>query len=470
MARDMARDMARAKERQRRPQETSTRPGQPRLSGMTEPPGFPEPTPAELIQLGVDETVRAAIGNDPESFVRWAGSLAASTLRPSRVRLVDRTLFEALCRGVTAAWRLGWQPADLVRYATREHGKRAARMTTDVVAAEMRGYAPVTVDERWLGQLSALGAAVWWQRDDRYLTEWTLRHRTERATTITCALRVIALLRTLPKLEQLCPPPGQARRTARRAGAAAQADQRMLDKIRALLAKAEGTEFPEEAEALTARAQQLMARHSIDHALLAARVGGDQETPGGRRLPIDNPYESSKAVLLTSVARANRCRAIWSKPLGFSTVLGFPADVDAVELLFTSLLVQANTALVHEGSKRGPGGRSRTRSFRHAFLASYAVRIGERLGEAAGDAERQAVTEVPGTDLLPVLAAREQAVDDAVNTMFPQLTEHRMNAITDREGWLSGRAAADRADLTAHTPALADPDYPRRNGSGTPAT
>ncbi|RST20878.1 bifunctional 3'-5' exonuclease/DNA polymerase [Streptomyces sp. WAC04770] len=45
----------------------------------------------------------------------------------------------------------------------------------------------------------------------------------------------------------------------------------MLTRIRALLAKAEATGFPEEAEALTAKAQELMARHSIDEALLAAR-------------------------------------------------------------------------------------------------------------------------------------------------------------------------------------------------------
>jgi hypothetical protein len=157
-------------------------------------------------------------------------------------------------------------------------------------------------------------------------------------------------------------------------------------------------------------------------------------------------------VLLGNIAHANRCRAIWSKHLGFSTVLGFPADLDAVELLFTSLLVQATSALVHEGSKQGPGGRSRTRSFRQSFLASYAVRIGERLAGATGEAERQAAAETPGTDLLPVLAARDQAVDDAMDAMFPELTDHHMTGITDREGWLSGQAAADRANLNARTP------------------
>jgi hypothetical protein len=407
-----------------------------------------------VIGLLVDDAIGAVVKNDSETFAQCVTALADPAVPQLSARLVDRTLADLTNSGVTHAWRLGWQPADLVRFAAREHGRRAGRMMTDAVAAEMRAYSSVTVDERWLDQLSVLDATVWWGCGDTYLTDWAGRQATDRATTITCALQVIMVLRTLPRLEQLCPPPGQARRAAHEAGTATRADQRMLDKIRALLAKAEATDFPEEAEALTARAQQLMARYSIDHALLAARSDGEQEGPGGRRLLIDNPYESPKAVLLASIAQANRCRAVWSRSLGFSTVLGFPADLDAVELLFTSLLVQANAALAHEGGKRGPGGRSRTRSFRRSFLASYAVRIGERLTDATGDAERQAATESPGTDLLPFLAARAQAVDDTVVAMFPQLTDHQMTGITDTEGWMSGLAAADRADLNAHVTAL----------------
>lgn len=62
-------------------------------------------------------------------------------------------------------------------------------------------------------------------------------------------------------------------------------------------------------------------------------------------------------------------------------VLGrrLPSDLDAVELLFTSLLVQATTAMLAAGSRQDAHGRSRTRSFRQSFLAAYAQRIGERL-------------------------------------------------------------------------------------------
>ena len=166
------------------------------------------------------------------------------------------------------------------------------------------------------------------------------------------------------------------------------------------------------------------------------------------------------------MAQANRCRVVWSKDLGLVTVIGFPADLDAVELLFTSLLVQANTAMLRTGGKRDGSGRSRTRAFRQSFLLAYAVRIGERLSEAADHAEQEAVAEQravaaaprvtapdgagarKGTDLVPFLAARHRAVDDAVDEMFgATLTRSRSVRATDADGWNSGRAAADLASL-----------------------
>jgi len=46
-----------------------------------------------------------------------------------------------------------------------------------------------------------------------------------------------------------------------------------------------------------------------------------------------------------------------------------------------------------------------------------------------------------------VLAARNEAVDEAVAAMFPKMTNHVMGTVTNREGWFSGISAADRAAL-----------------------
>ncbi|WP_165970662.1 DUF2786 domain-containing protein [Actinomadura sp. 6K520] len=400
----------------------------------------------EAADVLIAEAVRALSLGDHAGFRRLVVAVAEQATVPGWTATVRRSLAARLRRGVTSAWERGWQPADVVRFTSRRRTSRHARLATDVIAGEMRAYSGATVDARWREQLAVLEADVWWEDDEGHPDAWCEREGVAHATYITCAIELIQLLEGLPRLPSLGPLPGAS--AAGGDGSAAShervqdVDQRTLGKVRALLAKAESTEFPEEAEALSARAQELMARHSIDHALLAAETG-DNSGPAGRRIAVDNPYDSPKAVLLTVVADANRCRAVWHRELGFSTVMGYPADLAAVEMLFTSLLVQATAAMVHAGPRRDARGRSRTRSFRHAFLNAYAARIGERLLEAAGRAAESA----GGNDLVPVLAARDQAVEQAVGAMFPNLAKGRAGSVSNYEGWVAGRAAADLASL-----------------------
>jgi hypothetical protein len=371
-------------------------------------------------------------------------------------RAVSEVLVEFLRVSVRAAWRQGWQPAELARQLSRELSAEHARVVADLMADETRGYAAGTVDPRWAAQVAALDVLA--PAGAGYVDAWRRANLAGLRGAVSNAVEALHALRRLPVLERLLPLPGTARPAAPGpAGNARPADARALGRIRALLAKAEATEFTQEAEALSARAQQLMAKYSIDHALLAAELG-DPETPAGRRLPVDNPYEAPKVTLLQTVAQANRCRTVWLRDLGLVTVIGFPPDLDAAELLFTSLLVQANSAMLRAGATKDSSGRPRTKAFRQSFLVSYAVRIGERLAGAAGQAEQEAIAEQEGAarsggkDLVPFLAARHRAVDDAVDAMFGRtLTRSRAVRIDDADGWHSGRAAADQASLHNQT-------------------
>src|SRR5690606_29566828 len=128
--------------------------------------------------------------------------------------------------------------------------------------------------------------------------------------------------------------------------------------------------------------------------------------------------------------------------LGFVALVGETMDLEITELLATSLLVQATHAMLAEGNHVTGAGTSRTRSFRRSFLVSYANRIGERLSEAGERAHD------PADDprLLPVLAARSQAVEDTFNKMFEH-TIRKSVTVSNGAGWDAGREAADRADL-----------------------
>ncbi|MCD9142710.1 DUF2786 domain-containing protein [Streptomyces albireticuli] len=382
---------------------------------------------------------------------------AASTLTadPAGPEAVGRALLRAAEKVVRHAWEGGWQPADVARLVRRELTAAELRFTVDAVAAEARRYAPDTLSARWAAQLAELEARVWWEADDAFLEGFAGRERLSRFEAAACGLGALRLIGSLPRIGAAGPLPGAARPVggAGTGRPAVAVEPRMLTRIRALLAKAESTEFAEEAEALSAKAQELMARYSLDEALLAAHATEPVDGPGAWRIGVEGPYEAAKALLLDAVAEANHCRSVWSSEFDFSTVVGFEADLELVELMYTSLLVQATTAMRRAGDDHHARGRSRrTRDFRQSFLIAYAARIRDRLtataaavvAEAAGGAGAGAAA-VPA-EVLPVLAARDVAVGESTERLFPTTTSHRLKG-RDAEGWARGEAAADAARL-----------------------
>lgn len=221
-----------------------------------------------------------------------------------------------------------------------------------------------------------------------------------------------------------------------------------LARARALLAKAESTEFDEEAEALNAKAQQLIARYALGQLLDEASSDGQRSgsTATVRRLWLDAPYVRAKAALVDQVARANRCRTAVAEQHAFSLVVGAPVDLDVVELLVTSLLVQASSAMLRYGRSLDGRGTSRTRSFRQSFLLAFAARIGERLRAATESVATEAMVTGDVQRLLPVLRDHEVRVSEAFEAMVPH-TVGRATRIKHGEGWTAGRAAADLAQL-----------------------
>ncbi|MGX7757916.1 DUF2786 domain-containing protein [Streptomyces angustmyceticus] len=377
---------------------------------------------------------------------------------------VSTAVVAAAVAAVRQCWAGGWQPADLERIVRREASDASlVAVVVDAIAAEAARPPATrpTPDTRWADQLRTLGADVWWPSDAAYLDALAECRRASRFET---AYGVLAALRVLARLPRITPLPSPPEPDRARSGPAGAAAARALGRIRGLLAKAEATDYAEEAEALSAKAQELMARHSIDAALLDrahTAPGGQAGGPSAVRIGIEGPYEQAKALLLDAVAAANRCQAVWAADVGFSTLVGFAPDLEAAEMLYTSLLLQATAAmhragddhhraLKEHGGTPVPRGRSRrTKDFRQTFLVAYADRIRDRLGAATEAATAAATAESAeaAPDLLPVLAARALAVEETTGTLFPDSAPVRLRGIRDAEGWHQGRAAADRARL-----------------------
>lgn len=349
----------------------------------------------------------------------------------------------------------GWQPADLVHVVRRNGTQRSTRLVLGYIAQHSRReQAPTRAPQQWLDQLLELG--VLGPDGDvvgghgEIIDRWMRAEQLDPDEATPVVVDLLALLEGAPRLSELLAPPDRwpasnkgRLRPAVRAG---EVDGKALKLIRALLAKAEGTTFEAEADAFTEKAQELMTRHSIDMAMLAAHAAGSSAQFGieSRRVHIDNPYADEKATFLAAIAHVNGAKCIWHPSAGFSTLMGFPVDLQLTDVLFTSLLVQATHAST---AATAHDKRLRTPSFRRAFIVSFADRISERLETASRHVTEEAEHEY-GDAMLPVLAQREAAVEQAYAQAFPNavtMKPKRYNAY----GWHAGREAADRADLGA---------------------
>jgi Protein of unknown function (DUF2786) len=388
---------------------------------------------AGCVLSGDDDTAAVAIGR--------LGQLP--------VGIVDAEIERMLRSTLVVLWDNGWQPHEVVRQVRRDRSTAAGRLATVVVVADHASRHADTLDPGWAAQVAALGASVPPRGTSPaagWFAGWREQESLDRGAGLTVAVAVLSSLSGVGPIAELVPPPGRGRHRASGSAAAVRADDPVLARVRALLAQAESTTFPAEAEAFTAKAHELMTRYAIDQALLA--VGNPDEQPTSRRIALDDPYVDAKSYLLQVVAEHNRCRAVFDGRYALSTVIGFGPDLDAAELLFTSLLVQAQVALTGEARNAPAGARTRGRSFRSSFLVAYAARIGERLGEI-NRAVLNTVEAETQRSALPVLAARRSEVDDTIDRLFGHTLEHTPVKTTwDGFGAMRGKIAGNQAQLS----------------------
>lgn len=224
-------------------------------------------------------------------------------------------------------------------------------------------------------------------------------------------------------------------------------------RIRALLDKAENTTFVHERDAFTAKAIALMAEYRVTEAMLDAAA--DPEDRRGRICDREiqlgsGPYVRARLGLLCQVADANCASVVthvgWDGRV--ASLHGYASDLARVELLYTSLLVQATHAATRVQVPRG----SSTVSVRRSFLFGFAAEIGRRLVDANRIATQTATIrdgdhrDPANRSVALVLADRRADVDDYVRQRYGRLGTLRA-ATVSRAGYTEGQQAGARADL-----------------------
>jgi Protein of unknown function (DUF2786) len=223
-----------------------------------------------------------------------------------------------------------------------------------------------------------------------------------------------------------------------------------LEVIRKLLAKAERAATPDEATAYNTKAAEMMARHGVDAAMLAAS-GVTEDRIGELRIAMTDPYSTEKCQLANSVGAALGCKTLRHPGYRRGTVdavtmFGFESDLQRAEVLFTSLLLQATRQVV---TQRPPSwtGES-TAAFRRTWLVGFSREVYRRLLDAERRATQQHDMTAPsaGHSAALVVANRHAVVDARFGEQYPGLRAGRRRTLTG-SGFRLGAAAGRQADL-----------------------
>jgi hypothetical protein len=220
-----------------------------------------------------------------------------------------------------------------------------------------------------------------------------------------------------------------------------------LDRVRKLLAKAEaeGT-TPPEAEALTAKAAELMAKYGIDRARLAASRP-ETDRPGNRIIDIDNPWAQVRAHLLAGIVGAMRCQCVTLRTSGPGArihVFGYASDLERADILYTSLLLQMAHALTRAIV---PDGVRSVRAWRRSFLLGYVTAVITRVRAAEDRAAQAGVDprDESGKSTALVLADRSFVVRALLQESYPVTRKTRITY--SGRGYGAGYAQGQRADI-----------------------
>jgi hypothetical protein len=192
----------------------------------------------------------------------------------------------------------------------------------------------------------------------------------------------------------------------------------LLEKIALLLRKAESTDSEAEAEALTAKAQQLATLHQIEIEQARRWVPKNErrEAPVTEYIKIGAERTwglPQYCDLFMYIGGANDLKFRIYTNYTAVVAIGFPSDIETVKVLYASLLVQMVDAcnrylatdewrsekVYRQGTKTNSwGGKYKdwgyfpatNRQARTSFMAAYARRVGTRLDLARQEAVEEA--------------------------------------------------------------------------------
>jgi hypothetical protein len=290
-----------------------------------------------------------------------------------------------------------------------------------------------------------------------------------------------------------------------------QQDPKILERVRGLIAKADSTQFPAEADAFRAKADALMLRYSISEFELK---DPDQQSRAIITRDIDlswyqtNPHNDELWTIALRCATHCRVRLVGWQFTGLTVpAVGTEADLDYFDLLFTNLMLEMSNGLEPKprtsevmieylvrakeaGMKwerigdlmvgagiadfpeytrnvgvrftklytdyctehNRPRLRVQPSVYQRSFAKGFMVEIGDRLAKIRRESAQQYDAEATGDSTAMVLADISKAVDAKTHQLFGypragRSSGRRDNRKVDQGAVMDGRKAAAQVNL-----------------------
>lgn len=219
-------------------------------------------------------------------------------------------------------------------------------------------------------------------------------------------------------------------------------DEKYADKIAKLLRKAESTS-PEEAEALFAKAQELMARYAITEQMLAYKRNESRTDEEITRdtIFIHSSYSRALFQVASSIAKANGCRVLIRKGKDLMhtdcIVIGYTSDIERTKMLNQSLQIQAlhacNIWWREHPYRQDLSAREKFKE-RRQFIFSFAHGLQNKLDAATKAGQAAAADELRGKGhagvaegMELVITSRKDAVEAYMDQSYDRLRKSRGN-------------------------------------------
>jgi hypothetical protein len=229
------------------------------------------------------------------------------------------------------------------------------------------------------------------------------------------------------------------------------ADQDTItQRIIKLLAKAERAGSPEEAEAFFAKAADLQAKHAIDEIMLNAAAGKNADDVEDKTYDLTGIYSKAHILMLNALARELNCRVIQYSSGGSKNlrarVHGFHSDLERLDILFTSVMVQASRSLKQWWGAQDSSWWTAAEKFqaRKSYIIGYGEGAATKLRESMRTAVAEHKSGEPGVSL--VLVDRKDKVDAAVAAAHGRLGTARSTKVNGA-ATRAGRSDGQRADV-----------------------